>query len=110
MPGAANVVVYEPNGQVEDRLRGFSAITGVANDRIGNVYVLEAFNCADTRPCFPSPGTGKVIRVARDGTRTVVAAGLSFPTGLRLGPDGALYVSNFSFGPPHMGQILRITL
>ena len=83
---------------------------GVANDRIGNVYVLESFNCATAQPCFPSPGSGRVVRVARDGTRTVVAAGLSFATGLRLGPDGALYVSNFSYGPPHMGQLLRIPL
>jgi hypothetical protein len=104
------VIVYEPNGKVEERIHGFTAIVGTANDWLGNVYVLEAFNCADSRPCFPSPGTGDVIRVKRDGTRDIVAAGLSFPTAVRLGPDGALYVSNFSFGPPHQGQILRFTL
>jgi hypothetical protein len=28
---------------------------------------------------------------------------------MTMGPDGALYVSNFSFGaPPGLGQILRI--
>jgi hypothetical protein len=110
VPGSANVIIYERNGQVEDRLHGFTAIVGVANDRSGNVYVLESFNCATTEPCFPSPGTGRVVRVSSNGTRDVVAAGLSFPTGLRLGPDGALYVSNFSFGPPRMGQIVRIPL
>lgn len=108
--GAANVIVYEPNGEVENRLRGFTAILGVANDRIGNVYVLESFTCSTRPRCYPSPGSGDVVRVARNGTREVVAAGLSFATGLRLGPDGALYVSNFSYGPPHMGQILRIQL
>ena len=107
--GAADVIVYEPNGKVEDRVHGFSAIVGVANDRIGNLYVLESFKCAGA-PCFPNPGSGRVVRVSRDGTRDIVAAGLSFPTGLRLGPDGALYVSNHSFGPPHLGQILRIPL
>ena len=39
----------------------------------------------------------------------MIATGLSFATSLRLGPDGALYVSNFGFGPPAMGQIVRIT-
>jgi hypothetical protein len=43
-----------------------------------------------------------------DGARDVVADGLSFATALRMGPDGALYVSNFGYGPPGRGQILRI--
>jgi len=34
------------------------------------------------------------------------------PTGITLGPDGALYVSNVGFGPPPvgLGEILRITV
>ena len=51
----------------------------------------------------------RVTRVAPDGTRTVLATGLSFATSLRMGPDGALYVSNFGFGPPGLGEIVRIT-
>ena len=40
-----------------------------------------------------------------------VATGLSFPTGMTLGPDGNLYVSNLGFGgPPGAGQIVRIQL
>ena len=109
MPGAANVLVYAPNGQVERRVPGFSAIVGVANDRSGTLYVLESFKCS-AGPCFPNPGTGRVVRVSRNGTRDIVATGLIFPTGLRLGPDGALYVSNHSYGPPHLGQIVRIPL
>jgi DNA-binding beta-propeller fold protein YncE len=36
----------------------------------------------------------------------------SEPTGITLGPDGNLYVSNYGFGyPPNgSGQILKITL
>jgi hypothetical protein len=43
-----------------------------------------------------------------DGT---VASGLTFPTGMTVGPDGAFYVSErgFLFGAGQ-GRILRITL
>ena len=108
VPGSANVLRYSDDGIVESRLGGFTAILGVANDAAGNMYVLETFKCATATPCFPSPGSGDIVKVASDGTRSVVASGLSFPTAMRLGPDGALYVSNFGYGPPDMGQVLRI--
>lgn len=108
VPGAANVIHYDGRGTVENRLGGFTAILGVANDAAGNTYVLETFTCATMTPCFPSPGSGDVVRVRPNGARDVVASGFSFPTALRLGPDGALYVSNFGFGPPNMGQIIRV--
>jgi hypothetical protein len=42
----------------------------------------------------------------------VIASGLSFPTAMTTGPDGALYVSSVGFGGPipGLGQILRITI
>ena len=33
-----------------------------------------------------------------------------FPTAMRLGPDGALYVSNKGYGPPQPGEILRVSV
>ena len=37
---------------------------------------------------------------------------LLFPTGMTMGPDGVLYISNVGFGPPPvgLGQILRVEL
>jgi len=33
------------------------------------------------------------------------------PTGMTVGPDGALYVLNFGFGfPPGAGPVVRITI
>ncbi len=51
---------------------------------------------------------GKVTHVTTDGTRTVLASdGLITPTGLTVGPDGAVYVSNFGVSGS-MGQVVRI--
>jgi len=51
-----------------------------------------------------------VVCVNGDGSLTTVATGLTFPTGMTFGPDGALYVSNNGFGVPvpGAGQIVRI--
>jgi hypothetical protein len=109
VPGTAEVLRYSRNGRFEGAIGGFTSILGVETDNKGNIYVLEPFTCPTADPCFPSPGSGRVTRVAPDGTRTVLATGLSFATSLRMGPDGALYVSNFGFGPPGLGEIVRIT-
>jgi hypothetical protein len=47
-----------------------------------------------------------------DRDQTVIASGLTFPTAMTFGPDGALYVSNVGFGPPPngLGQVLKITV
>jgi hypothetical protein len=67
------------------------------------MYVLE-----DTHgPGFPTPGTGRVVRVNGDGPREVIVNGLFLPTAMRFGPDGARYISNTGFGPPQPGEILR---
>jgi hypothetical protein len=105
---AASVLRYSRAGTIVSRLDGFTAITGVAADSSGNVYVLESFTCPSTASCYPMVGGGRVIKVGADGSRTPIAIGLSFPTALRMGPDGALYVANFSYGQPNVGQILRI--
>jgi sugar lactone lactonase YvrE len=51
------------------------------------------------------------VKVNPNGTKEVIAWGLALPTGIALGPDGNLYVSNWGFGMGlGGGQILKITL
>ena len=107
-PGAASVLRYGRDGRLRGAITGFTAILGVDTDRHGNVYVLESFTCASAAPCFPSPGSGRVTRIDARGARQVVASGLSFATSARIGDDGALYISNFGYGPPNAGQIVRV--
>jgi hypothetical protein len=49
--------------------------------------------------------SGRVLRIAPDGTRTVVADGLDFPAGIAVGP-GAFYVTNHGTSPGS-GEVLR---
>jgi len=72
------------------------------------MYVLEMTAGAPG----PTPGKGRVLRVDPSGLTTVIAAGLSLPTGMTMGPDGNLYVSNWGLGPTSIGggQVLKITL
>jgi hypothetical protein len=49
--------------------------------------------------------------VKRNGDVETVVSGLMFPTGMTMGPDGALYVSVNGFGfPPGAGEVARISL
>ena len=86
---------------------GLTAVLGVAFDHEGYMYVLEN----TTGNPFPTPFTGKILRITDSGVEEI-ATGLVLPTGMTFGPDGAIYVSNYGFGPPPigLGQIVRITV
>jgi hypothetical protein len=105
--GGSKILKVTPSGQVKVVETGVTTVLGVAFDHEANMYILE--NTTDNM--FPTPGTGKVLRVTDSGFEEI-ATGLSLPTAMTFGPDGALYVSNWGFGPPPvgMGQILRITI
>jgi hypothetical protein len=109
-PGTQQVRKLTPSGQFKTWATGLSTVLGLAFDNRDRLYVLESM----TNPGFPGPGqfgSGTVVRVDPSGTQTVIATGLTFPTAMTLGPDGALYVSNMGFGfPAGQGEVLRITV
>ncbi len=108
VPGSSKILKITPSGNVTVAIEGLTTVLGLLFDGRDRMYVLET----STAPGDPTPFTGKVIRVDRSGHQTEIASGLFFPTGMTLGPDGALYVSNVGFGPPPvgLGEILRITV
>jgi hypothetical protein len=108
VPGTESVYKLTSDGDVKVAASGLTAILGVAFDSHGRLYVLESQTVAG----LPGPsavGTGQVVRVNHDGTKTTIATGLTFPTGMTFGPDGRLYVSNNGYGfPPGKGEIVVI--
>lgn len=91
------------NRKLKVRASGLEKVLGLAFRR-GSLYALEM----STAAAGPTPGTGTVVRVTANGLKTVVS-GLTFPTGMTVGPDGAFYVSERGFGfGAGQGRILRI--
>jgi DNA-binding beta-propeller fold protein YncE len=89
VPGSATVFAYDGNLAPQPSLSGFTSITDIASGADGSLYVLEyAGNF------FRPAGSGSVWRIALDGRRDQIIAGLTQPTGLAVADDGTLYVTN----------------
>ena len=107
--GSSKVLELTGNGQLWPAADRLTTVLGLAFDCYARMYVLE--NTTGKANLAPTPGTGKVVRIEPSGMRTTVISGLSLPTAMTFGPDGALYVSNAGFGfPPGMGQVLRFDI
>jgi hypothetical protein len=109
-PGSQSLWKLTVGGKISKVAGGLTTVLGVVVTKHGRIYALESM----TMPGFPGPdqlGSGSVVQVKSDGSTVPVATGLSFPTDLALGPDGALYVSNLGFGAgAGAGEIVKIPL
>jgi hypothetical protein len=102
---------FKPHSEyfVAQSRAGFTTVVAVNIGPDGLLYALELSDLAGN----PAPGNGKVIRVQRSGELEEVITGLNVPTGMTWGPDGDLYISDFSAVPaPHFGagRILRFNV
>ena len=59
VPGSANLYKITPAGEVSVFATGFTTILGLAVDKQDRLYVLEN----TVGPPFPTPGTGRIVRV-----------------------------------------------
>jgi len=106
--GTSAIWKITPSGNIKKVADGFNMVLGIVFDQYDRIYVLQA----SAAPA-PAPGTGSIVRLSPDRKeREVIATGLFLPTGMTIGPDGNLYVSNVGFGPPPigLGQILKFDI
>lgn len=102
--GGANVWRVEPGSDPAVYAGGFTNILDLEFAADGSLYVLEMF----TRSLLSGDPTGAITRIDTDGGRTLIAReGLITPTDLTIGPDHALYVTNFATSPTD-GVVVRI--
>jgi hypothetical protein len=86
---------------------GFSNVIDIAVSPNGGGYILEHDADSIIPPLGPGVN-GRLIRVAANGTQTVVAsAGLVKPGGVAIAPDGSLYVTTYA-NSAGLGQVVRI--
>ena len=103
--------------QIERVASGLHGVVGVAFDRSDRMYVLET-TASGVFPPLADPTVGRLVRVERNGSLTPLVTGLTFPTALMAGRDGAFYVSNCGYHCDDettgeslgVGQILRISI
>jgi hypothetical protein len=104
--GDEHVYKLTRHGALKDVATGVEKVLGLAF-RGHRLYALETSTAAG----LPTPGTGAIVRVRRHGPIETIVSGLTFPTGITVGPDGAVYVSEQGFGfPAGAGRVLRIEL
>ena len=104
-PGSSSLFKILPNHTLVRLFDGLTAVISLVS-RDGKLYALETSTAAD----LPLPGSGKIVQLGDSGEVTEILSGLSFATAITSGPDGALYVSEFGYGDPGFGRILKITL
>lgn len=106
--GTAPVLRIASDGSsIETYAAGFTAIIDIAFDAGGALYVLEAIR--GTPPFPPGFGVGRLLRQCPGGARSELLAGLTFPGGVAIGPDGAAYLTNRGTSPSD-GEVLRLPL
>jgi hypothetical protein len=100
-PGLARVFRVVPGQAPTVYASGFSFISDIAFDSQGRLLVLETDKAG-----LDDPGRtlGAVIRVDKNGLHTEIAsAGLVFPTGMAVAPDGTIYLTLFGVFPAGTG-------
>jgi sugar lactone lactonase YvrE len=106
--GAANVYRVDPvTLNRTEAHTGFTNIIDLTFDPQGNLYVLQISRDGLRAPTGPVPGALYKIDGITGARSTIATDGLVFPTGVAVGPDGFLYVSNMGTSPG-TGQVLRI--
>lgn len=100
-------------GETTAYATGFTNVIDVAFDADGTLWVLEITSggMLNLNPEDPSTMAGALYMVDGDGVATEItalSAELVMPSGLAVGPDGELYISNYGV-MAGMGEVIKVT-
>jgi hypothetical protein len=99
----AGIYKISSTGVATQVVSGLHAILGLAFDSQHRLYVLQS-------PIFV-PGTGSLVRLDEQGHPETLVSGLTFPSSLVRGPDGAFYISACGYHcSPGQGSVLRVVV
>lgn len=100
--GGANL--FSLDGSILDTLNsGFTNLIDVAYGAEGRIYALEL----DSDSLLGSNNTGSLYEVGAGGSKTLLFGGLESPTGLALGMNGLIYVSENGMSPTD-GRVIAL--
>ncbi|MGH2618849.1 MAG: ScyD/ScyE family protein, partial [Thermomicrobiales bacterium] len=109
--GSAKVSHVTPDGAVEDVWTGLTAVTAVEVGPDGALYAAELSTEMSEAEPFLTENTGRIVRQLGPDSMEEIAFGLDRPVAMRIGPDGAMYVSVPAFGSnAGSGQVVCIAL
>lgn len=106
--GAARVEKWV-DGELAETYGGLTAVTDVLVAADGSLYVVEM--SSGIGDVGWNGASGRVARIAGDGTISDVATDLNFPYALAQDAEGALYVTiNSAYSEPGSGQVIKLAL
>jgi glucose/arabinose dehydrogenase len=104
--GGARIYRVEPGETPEIYADGFTNVIDIAFENDGSLLVLEIAK----NSMISGDPAGALIRLYPDGSReTLLEEGLTSPTAVAIGDDGAIYISNYGQNAD-IGEVLRIEL
>ncbi len=105
VPGTARVLRFRPGQEPQVYEQGFTSLVDLLFDERGRLVVLELAKNGIYNP--PDTQTGRLVRVERDGSHTVLAEMVN-PGGVVMSRPGEFYVTTHSADAGDTGQLLRV--
>jgi DNA-binding beta-propeller fold protein YncE len=107
-PGSGAIWAADASGALSSAAAGLTMPIDVGFDALGTIYVLEFSDGG--QPSQPyAAGSGRLLRVERDGARTTLLDRLDYPTAMVFSSAGDLYIAvGGAFSAPGQGAILKV--